>query len=73
MLKLFMNLIDSAFRHTPDGGSITMVWRLIDSLVEIEVQDTVTSPPGSGACVTVRLPIRSASHEDLSSDGEGRR
>lgn len=121
MLQLFMNLIDNAIRHTPDGGSITLAWRLVDSQVEIDVQDTgegvaaedlphvferfyradrargrrqgntglglaicdwiarshggaitVTSPPGSGACFSVRLPISSSSDAGPNLNGESR-
>jgi two-component system sensor histidine kinase ResE len=38
--QVFTNLLDNAFRHTPQGGRITLSLSLDDSIVRIGVRDT---------------------------------
>ncbi len=38
--ELFLNLLDNAIRHTPEGGVITLAIHQIDNLARISVSDT---------------------------------
>ncbi len=38
--KVFTNLVDNAFKYTPEGGSVTVRSRLDGDAVRVEVQDT---------------------------------
>ncbi len=36
----FGNLVTNAIRYTPDGGDISLIWRVLDGQVEFAVQDS---------------------------------
>lgn len=47
MTQVFMNILDNAFRYTPEHGSITLSARQLSGQVELAVQDTGSGVPES--------------------------